>query len=71
MHGLPDYSCLQSSALTNYLAIVHSYVALYDGDGFLDFGMDATVMARRRGRVDFAFKPTCVPSCWLSHIPLL
>jgi hypothetical protein len=40
------------------------YVALYDGDGDLDFGMDAEVMARRRGRVDFAFEPTCNPACW-------
>jgi hypothetical protein len=40
------------------------YVVLYDGDGFLDFGMDASVMARRRGRVDVVFRPTCNPSCW-------
>ena len=40
------------------------YVVLYDGDGFLDFGMDASVMVRRRGRIDVAFTPTCNPSCW-------
>ena len=40
------------------------YVALYDGDGVLDFGMDAMVMARRRGRIDFAYNPTCNPACW-------
>jgi hypothetical protein len=40
------------------------YVALYDGDGHLDFGMDARVMSRRKGRVDFAYTPTCNPACW-------
>jgi hypothetical protein len=40
------------------------YVVLYDGDGVLDFGMDASVMVRRRGRIDVAFRPTCNPACW-------
>jgi hypothetical protein len=42
-------------------------VVLYDGDGQLDFGMDASVMARRRGRVDVVFRPTCNPACWFDR----
>jgi hypothetical protein len=43
------------------------YVALYDGDGHLDFGMDARVMSRRKGRVDFSYTPTCNPACWFDR----
>jgi hypothetical protein len=43
------------------------YVVLYDGDGFLDFSMDSTVMARRRGRIDIRFSPTCNPTCWFDQ----
>jgi hypothetical protein len=40
------------------------FVALYDGDGFLDFGMDATVISFAKGRVEIDFSSSCDPSCW-------
>lgn len=40
------------------------YVVLYDGNGTLDFGMDATITSRRKGRVDINVQLTCDPSCW-------
>jgi hypothetical protein len=36
----------------------------YDGSGKLEFGMDATVVSRRKGRVDLHVELTCDPSCW-------
>jgi hypothetical protein len=40
------------------------YVVLYDGEGFLDFGMDAEVLSRRKGRIELQVTLTCDPSCW-------
>lgn len=41
-----------------------NYVVLYDGDGWLDFSMDATVLSRRKGRIEIRVELTCDSSCW-------
>lgn len=40
------------------------YVVTYDGDGELDFGMDASPAAFQKGRIDIDFTPTCRRECW-------
>ena len=40
------------------------YVVLYDGDGEIDFGMDAKSAAFQKGRIDVDFTPTCKRECW-------
>eukprot|EP00930_Biecheleria_cincta_P036104 TRINITY_DN24783_c0_g1_i1.p1 TRINITY_DN24783_c0_g1~~TRINITY_DN24783_c0_g1_i1.p1 ORF type:complete len:2581 (+),score=311.66 TRINITY_DN24783_c0_g1_i1:162-7904(+) len=40
------------------------YVVTYDGDGELDFGMDAVAAAFQKGRIDIDFAPTCRRHCW-------
>jgi hypothetical protein len=40
------------------------YVVLYDGDGEIDFGMDAVSAAFQHGRIDVDFLPTCERHCW-------
>ena len=40
------------------------YVVLYDGDGEVDFGMDAKSAAFQKGRIDVDFTPTCKRECW-------
>jgi len=40
------------------------YVVTYDGDGEIDFGMDATPVAFQKGRIDVDFEPTCRRECW-------
>ena len=39
------------------------YVCLYDGDGVLNFGFDATVATVGKGRVEFDFSPTWLVGC--------
>lgn len=43
------------------------YVVTYDGDGEIDFGMDATPVAFQKGRIDVDFEPTCRRECWFDR----
>ncbi|CAK9041041.1 unnamed protein product [Durusdinium trenchii] len=40
------------------------YVVTYDGDGEIDFAMDANPVAFQKGRIDVDFQPTCRRECW-------
>jgi hypothetical protein len=40
------------------------YTVLHDGEGWLDFGMDASVLSRRKGRIEIKLELTCDASCW-------
>jgi len=40
------------------------YVCTFDGDGELDFGLDAKTVAFQKGRIDVDFTPTCTRECW-------
>lgn len=40
------------------------YVVTYEGDGELDFGMDAKAASFQKGRIDIDFTPTCKRECW-------
>ncbi len=44
-------------------AIPGRYVALFDGDGTLDFAFDAKVASVGKGRVEFDFTPTADLAC--------
>lgn len=40
-----------------------TYVVLYDGDGTIEFGMDASVTQRDKGRMEVSFKPSANIPC--------
>mmetsp|Transcript_134092 Transcript_134092/g.428462 ORF Transcript_134092/g.428462 Transcript_134092/m.428462 type:complete len:2501 (-) Transcript_134092:185-7687(-) len=40
------------------------YVVTYDGDGEIDFGMDAQPNAFQKGRIDIDLSLTCKAQCW-------
>ncbi len=43
------------------------YVCLFDGEGEIDFGMDAKVTAIGKNRIEFYFKPTDIPGCTAAY----
>jgi hypothetical protein len=50
-----------------YHAPAGRYVCLYDGNGVLDFGFDATVISVSKNRIEFDFTPTCVVGCTAAY----
>jgi len=44
------------------------YTVLFDGDGWLDFGMDAKVLSKRKGRIEIKVELTCDPTCWFDSM---
>ena len=44
------------------------YTVLFDGDGWLDFGMDAKVLSKRKGRIEIQVELTCDPTCWFDSM---
>ncbi|KXZ45525.1 hypothetical protein GPECTOR_53g111 [Gonium pectorale] len=44
------------------------YVVLYDGDGRLDFGFDAKVLSRAKGRMEVLLRPTADLACAATYV---
>ena len=57
--------CVRTSNSCSALLVRPSRGArVTDSAGTLDFGMDATVLSRRKGRVEIKVELSCDPACW-------